>query len=93
MKDLYGYMEAALLCYDLHSKTLKSHGFQINPYDRCIADITIKVKQCTIAWYVDDNKVSHIDEEINTKIVENYPRMLVTSQYQKGRNTSSWECT
>ena len=27
-------------------------------------------KKCTIAWYVDDNKVSHVDEQVNTMIIE-----------------------
>ena len=49
---------------------MKSHGLLINPYDRCIANSTIKYKQCTISWYVDNNKVSHIDEDVNTKVTE-----------------------
>ena len=57
--------------YYLYSKTLKSQEILINPYDRCIANSTIKDKQCTISWCVDDNKVSHSDEEVNTKVIEN----------------------
>ena len=49
---------------------MKSHGLLINPYDRCISNSTIKYKQCTISWYVDNNKVSHIDEDVNTKVTE-----------------------
>ena len=26
--------------------------------------------QCTIAWYVGDNKVSHVKEKLNTRIAE-----------------------
>ena len=62
MKSLYGYKESKLLWSDLYSKTLKSHGFMVNPYDRCIENIIIKVKQFTISWYVEENKVSHIYE-------------------------------
>ena len=36
----------------------------------CIANITIKDNQYKIAWYVDNNKVSHIDEDENTKVTE-----------------------
>ena len=61
MKSLYGCMESTLLWYDIYSKNLKSQGFLINPYDRCIENSTIQDKQCKIAWYVDDNKVSHVD--------------------------------
>ena len=38
----------------------------INPYDGCISNSTIKNEQFTISWYVDDNKVSHVDKEVNT---------------------------
>ena len=70
LKDLYGCMESAIICYDLYSKTLKPQGFLINPYARCIANVTIQDKQCTIAWYVGNNKVSHLDEEVKTKVIE-----------------------
>ena len=42
----------------------------INPYDRYIANSTIKDNKYTISWYVDDNKVSNINEEVNTKFIE-----------------------
>ena len=70
IKALYGCMEYALLWYDLYSKTLKSQGLLINPYYRCMKNSTIQDNQCTILGYVDNNKVSHVDEEVNTKVVE-----------------------
>ena len=63
-------MEDALVWYDIYSMTLKSRGFLINPYDMCITNSTIKYKQFIIAWYVDTNKVSHVDKEVNTKVIE-----------------------
>ena len=36
----------------------------------CIANSTIQDKQCTIACYVHNNKVSHVDEEVYTKVIE-----------------------
>ena len=63
-------MESALLWYDIYSKTLKPQGFLINPYDRCIENRTIKDKQCTIAWYIDNNKVLYVDKEVHTKFIE-----------------------
>ena len=36
LRALYGYMESALLWYDIYSNTLKSHGLFINPCDRFI---------------------------------------------------------
>ena len=70
LKVLYGCMESALLWYDIYSKTLKSQGFLINPYDRCIEHSTIQDKQCTILWYVEDKKVSHVDKYVNKKVIE-----------------------
>ena len=31
----------------------------LNPYNPCVANCMIGGMQCTIAWYVDDNKISH----------------------------------
>ena len=36
----------------------------------CISNHTIKGNKCTISCYVDDSKVSHIDEEVNAKTIE-----------------------
>ena len=70
LKSLYGFMESVLLWYFIYSKTLKSQDFLINPYDRCIENSTIQDKLFKITWYVDDNKVSHVDEKVNTKVIE-----------------------
>ena len=56
-KALYGCVMSALLWYELFAKTLKGMGFEINPYDMCVANKTINDRQCTIVWYVDDIKV------------------------------------
>jgi len=45
-------------------------GFKLNPYDLCVANSQIKGKQCTIACYVDDNKISHVDDTVVTDIIE-----------------------
>ena len=57
LRALYGCLESALLWYDLYSSTLKSHGFELNPYDSCVANKIINRKQCTILFYVDDTKL------------------------------------
>ena len=68
-KPLYGCMDSVLIWYALYVKTLKSQGFVVNSYDRCIENSTIYVKQCMIAWYVDDIKLSHVDDKANTRII------------------------
>ena len=42
----------------------------VNPYDRCISSSTIDSKQFTISWYVYANKLSYLDEHMNTSIIE-----------------------
>ena len=63
-------MYSAILWYDQSANTLKLHGFVINTYVRYITNSTIENKQCTIAWYVDGKKVLHVDEHMNTSMIE-----------------------
>jgi hypothetical protein len=70
LRAIYGCIESALLWYNLYSKTLENLGFVINPYDRCVANKIINGSQCTIVWYVDDNKISHVDKDVVTDILE-----------------------
>jgi hypothetical protein len=40
-------------------------GLVLNPYGQCVANCKINGKQRTsIAWYVDDTKISHEDVEV-----------------------------
>jgi hypothetical protein len=45
-------------------------GFKLKSYNLCVANSQIKRKQCKIAWYVDDNKISHVDDTVVTDIIE-----------------------
>ena len=69
LRAIYGCIESALLWYQLYVKTLKGMGFVLNPYDKCVANKMINGKQCTIAWYVDDNKLSHVDPNVVTEVL------------------------
>jgi Reverse transcriptase (RNA-dependent DNA polymerase) len=69
LKALYGCVRSALLWYELFVSTLEEMGFILNPYDLCVANKTINGKQCTIVWYVDDNKISHVDPNVVTEIL------------------------
>ncbi len=61
---------------------MKAMGFELNPYDTCVANKMVDGKQCTIAWFVDDNKISHVDPKVVTgvieKIEERFGEMTVT---------------
>jgi hypothetical protein len=41
LKALYGCVKSALLWYDLFSSKLKELGFELNPYDLCVANKTM----------------------------------------------------
>ena len=83
-------MESKMLWYDLYYNTLKSQGVVVNPYDRYIANSPIDGKQCTIAWYVDYNKVSHIVEHVSTRIVKAILENLGELMLFRGGSTSFW---
>jgi hypothetical protein len=69
-KALYGTLRASLLFWRKLTKELESLGFVINPYDCCVANKMINNAQCTIVWHVDDLKISHVDANVVTKIIE-----------------------
>ena len=70
LKGLYGCTDSTLFWYDLYPNTMKSPRFAVNQYYICIEKSNTNCKQCTISWYVDNTKVSHIDEEVNTIVIE-----------------------
>jgi hypothetical protein len=82
LKALYGCVRSALLWYELFSTTLENMGFVLNPYDPCVANMVINGKQCTVVWYVDDNKISHVQGTVVTSIIEaiesKFGKMTVT---------------
>ena len=69
-KALYGCVKSTLLWYHLFHDTLQDLGFTLNPYDPCVANANIKGSQCTIVWYVDDNKISHKDQAVVDDLIQ-----------------------
>lgn len=69
LRAIYRCIESALLQCNLFSKTLVDMSFEINPCDKCVANKMVNGKQMTIVWYVDDCKVSHVDAEEVTKVL------------------------
>jgi hypothetical protein len=63
-KALYGTLQAALLFWQNLSSQLE------DPHDFCDANKIINNKQCTIVWHVDDLKISHVDPNVVTGILE-----------------------
>ena len=69
-KALYGCVQSALFWYKLYLSTLKDMGFELNPYDMCVANTNIEGNQCTVCWYVDDNKISHVDPKVVYEVIK-----------------------
>ena len=72
-----------LLYYGMNAftKCQLNMGFRLNKYDPCVANKMINGKQCTIVWYVDDNKISHVDSKVVDQIIlaieEKFGKMTV----------------
>jgi hypothetical protein len=70
LNAVYETLVAALLYYKKFVKSLKSKGFNLNPYDPCVANKIVEGKQITVCFHVDDCKLSHehpklIDETVD----------------------------
>ena len=59
-------MKAALLFYIKFVKNLKSIGFELKPYDPCVANKIVNGAKLTVVYHVDDLKVSHVDAGVVT---------------------------
>ena len=69
LNAIYVTMIAGLLFYKKFRKTLLREGFEINPYDPCVANKTVNGNQQTIRWHVDDCKFSHRDKRVNVRFI------------------------
>ena len=80
-------IHSALLWHELFSTTLSYLGFKINPYEHCIANKMINENQCTIGWFIYYNKISHMNDSVNSmitdKIEEKFRRLLHTTGNKK----------
>ena len=70
-KAIYGTVDASKLFFmNLSSFLTVDLGFKKNDYDQCVANKMMDEKQCTIAWHVDDLKISHVDPDVVTMIID-----------------------
>ncbi len=60
-------MKSALLFYRKLIKELTEMGFEINPYNPCVANKVVNGTQMTLRWHIDDLMISHISQR---KILE-----------------------
>ena len=93
LRAIYGCIESALQWYVLYKTTLENEGYELNSYDRCIANKMIDGRKCTICWYVDDNKASDVDEKVLEELLETIEKHVGDLKSQEGGNMYSWVCT
>ncbi len=68
---LYGTMVASLLYYYKFTKSLTSVGFEINPYNPCVANkIVDGTQMTTICFHVDDCKLSPHSSRANNNMID-----------------------
>ena len=45
-------------------------GFTLNPYDLCVANKIFNGSQCSVVFYVNDNKISHKVSSVVDNVVK-----------------------
>ena len=82
VKALYRCITSGLLWYNLFFENLRKIGFALNPDDLCVVNKVVNGKKCTITWYVDDLKISHVESSVVDDVIK-----AVKSYFGKnGRN-------
>ena len=70
IKAIYVTVDESKFFYDdLSNFLIDEHDFKQNSYDRCMVNKTIKGKQATIVWYVDDLKLFHVNKNVVMSII------------------------
>ena len=64
------YVSCTYCCGTIYTMILFKRDFLLDTYYKCTANKTINDKQCTIQWYVDDNKVTHVSEDVITGVID-----------------------
>ena len=78
-------MMSALLWYQTFVEVLMDLGFVLNKYDACVANRDINGSQCTVCWYVDDNKISHKDPKVVDWVIEHLEKKFDKMTVTRGR--------
>ena len=69
-KATCGCLKSALLFCEKLTNDLRKMGFALNPHDPCVANKIVERTQITIAWHVDDLKISHASAKEVTKMIK-----------------------
>ena len=89
IKALYVMLRSSMIFNNKLRSHLEEIGFEINPYDPCVKNMTINSSQMTVCWHVDDLKVSHKEESAVYVFVLNIFKMLVHLKIPKHHQLSN----
>lgn len=64
LKALYGCIQSAYLWYKMLNEKLLGMGYELNPYDQCIANKDVNGRLCTISYYIDNLIAVHKEGKI-----------------------------
>ena len=70
--------------YELYVSILKDTEFQLSPYGMCVANKHLNRKQCTIAWYLDEKKLSHVEHDVIDDVINQGEEMIPGLTVTKG---------
>ena len=80
---------STLLFYRKLWGNLIDKGFEVNPYDPCVANKIINGKQMTVCFHVDDLLMSHHKEEVIRDFARYLRVSTVSSRSQLGTSWST----
>jgi hypothetical protein len=70
---------------------LQGMGFELDPHDTCVGNkMMVDEKQCTVAWYIDDNKISHVDHKIITGVADEIEARFGKMTITRGKKHVFW---
>ena len=70
LRSINGCIESELQWHNFYTQTLKAEGYILYEYDRCVTNKNVNRKQCTVAWYVENNKTSHVDSRVIDNLLD-----------------------
>ena len=60
-------------------------GFKLNHYDMCVTNKIIEGSQCTVTFYVDDNKINHKNPKFVDSIIDALEKEFGNITYSRGK--------
>ena len=92
-KALYSTLQATYLFWKDLTGYLIKQGFELNPYNNCVANKQINSMQCTILWHIDNMKISHskdmVLDEVITNLNKKYRKVALLTVTQ-GPSMNTW---